>query len=195
MPNVRERGSHRTFLLIEKWDEEQVVWARRRSGLWEPAARDFHAAHVRPYETLEHEGNLVTDAGWNLLMKNVAGTPGTLFSATVGRIGVGISTTAVAYTDTDLNAAAGSSNRQFKLISAAPTVGATHAAGLAFQATFGTGQANFLWAEFGTDQGTSDGTTVVGVLFNHGIAGSNPTYGGTKASGQVWAATETITWS
>lgn len=188
MTSFPERGAHRTFLRIDKWDEEQSEWVKRHSGLLAPDAWHFHQLRVRPYDALEHEDcNLVTDAGWNLLMKNVAGTAGTLFSATVGRIGAGDSSTAAAYTDTALNAA---TNKLYKLISAAPTVGATHTAGLVFAATFGSTQANFAWNEFGTDQGTADGTTVTAVFFNHGVASN-----GTKVSGQTWAATETITWS
>lgn len=184
---VLESGRHRTLLRVDKWDSEQTDWVRRKSGLLDPEAWHFRSFRVRPYAIGEDEGNLVTDAGWNLLMKNVAGSAGTLFSATVGRIGIGDSTTAVAYTDTALNAA---TNKQYKLISSAPTVGSTHTAGLVFQATFGSSQANFAWQEFGTDQGAADGTTVTAVFFNHGLSNQ-----GTKASGQTWAVTETITWS
>jgi hypothetical protein len=182
-----DQGSHCTFVTFERWDAEQTQWVKRRSGLAEPDAWYFRRLGVKPYSVTEHEGNLVTDAGWNLMMKNTAGSAGTLFSATVGRIGVGDSSTAPAYGDTALNA---STNKQYKLISAAPTVGSTHSTGLVFSATFGTSQANFAWNEFGTDQGTADGTTVTAVFFNHGVSSQ-----GTKASGQTWAVTETITWS
>ena len=186
-----DSGGHRTYLRVDKWDAEQTEWVKRKSGLLEPDAWHFSQLRVRPYDVGEDEDcNLVTDNGWNLLMKNVAGSAGTLFSATVGRIGVGNSSTASAYTQTDLQASSGSTNRQFKLISAAPTVGSTHSAGLAFAATFGSSQANFAWAEFGTDQGTADGTTVTSVFFNRGVSSQ-----GTKASGQTWAVTETITWT
>lgn len=187
---AQETGGHRTFLKVEKYDEDQTAWAQRKSGLLEPQAADFAALGIQPYDVGEDEGNLITDAGWNLIMKNLAGTAGTLFSATVGRIGVGNGTTAVAYTDTDLSALTGSGNRQFKLIANAPSVGSSHSSGLVFTATFGTSQANFHWQEFGTDQGTGDGTTVTAVLLNHGLSDQ-----GTKSSGQTWVATETITWT
>lgn len=189
MSSMLETGGHRTILRVERFDAGQVRWAASKSGLAEPSG-DQLQRWMTPYEVTEAEGNLVTDAGWNLLMKNAASaSPGTVFSATVGRIGVGDGVTAVGYTDTDLSAASGSTHRQFKLISATPTVGSTHSAGLVFAATFGTAQANFHWQEFGTDQGTADGTTVTAVLFNHGLSDQ-----GTKLSGQVWVATETITW-
>ncbi len=183
-----DSGSHRTDLLVEKYDADQTRWVARKSGITEPRGRDFEVLKVRPYEIgEEHDCNLITDAGWNLLMKNVAGTAGALFSATVGRIGIGDSTSAVAYADTALNAA---TNKQYKLISAAPTVGTTHTAGLVLSASFGSAQANYAWQEFGTDQGTADGTTVAAVFFNHGLSSQ-----GTKSSGQTWVVTETITWT
>lgn len=36
MASFPERGSHRTLLRIDKWDEEQTEWVQRRSGLVEP---------------------------------------------------------------------------------------------------------------------------------------------------------------
>ena len=188
---MRETGRVTTNFQVDRWDEEQTEWVKRKSGLVEPEAWHFHTLRVRPYDTsLDEDCNLVTDNGWNLIMKNLAGTAGTLFSATVGRIGTGNVNTAAAYTDTDLGAAAGAANRQYKLISGAPTVGTTHTQGLVFTATFGSGLGNYSWAEFGTDQGTADGTTVVSVFWNHGISNQ-----GTKVSGQTWSVTETITWT
>lgn len=186
-----DHGSHHTIFKVRRWDTDQATWVMRKLDLSDPIGQDFDNLGVAPYLETIHDGNLVTDAGWNLLMKNVAGTPGTLFSVTVGRIGVGNGVGTAAYTDTDLSAAAGSTNRQFKLISAAPTVGATHSAGLVFAATFSGAQANFFWNEFGVDQGTADGTTVTAVLLNHatGIAQ------GTKVSGQIWTAQCSISWS
>ncbi len=112
-------------------------------------------------------------------------------TATSVRIGVGNSNTAEAYTDTDLGAAAGASNRYFQPVSGAGTLGTRT---LAFAATFGTADGNFAWNEFGLDVGTptvSGGTTVNALLFNHkaGIAQ------GTKASGQTWTATATLTFT
>lgn len=184
---MRESGGHRTFLFVDKWDDDQASWVTRKSGIVEPQAADFDRLKVKPYASIVHEDcNLITDAGWNLLMKNSGGTPGTLFSASVGRIAIGSGTTPVSYTDTDITGP----NKFYKLFATAPTVGSTHTAGLVFSATFGATQANYAWQEFGTDQGVSDGTTVTAVFFNHGIANN-----GTKVNGNVWSATETITWT
>jgi hypothetical protein len=50
--------------------------------------------------------------------------------------------------------------------------------------------ANFAWNEFGSDAGTADSVsnaTTGGTFFNRGVSAQ-----GTKASGQTWTATETI---
>ncbi len=77
----------------------------------------------------------------------------------------------------------------YKLVSGAPAIstGSTPPT-LVFSATFGTAAGNFAWAEFGTDNGASDSNTVSGVFLNHGISSQ-----GTKASGQTWTVTETLT--
>jgi hypothetical protein len=61
-------------------------------------------------------------------------------------------------------------------------------------ATFGTADGNFAWNEWGSDVGTATVTssnTVNAVLLNHKTSIAQ----GTKASGQTWSATATITLS
>lgn len=178
-----------TLWRVDRWDADQTAWTRHRSGLVAPQAADFHRLNVKPYLRTEVEGNLITNAGWTRLMNLLTNQGGTqALDATHARIGAGNSNTAEAYTDTDLGAAAGSSNRWFQLVGGAGTLGTRT---LAFTATFGTGDGNFAWNEFGLDFGTASGNTVTAPLFNHkaGIAQ------GTKASGQSWAATATLTFS
>jgi hypothetical protein len=57
-----------------------------------------------------------------------------------------------------------------------------------FTAAFGSGVANFAWEEWGIDNGTTDGTTVVAPLLNRRVEAM-----GTKASGSTWTVTATIT--
>ncbi|GII88272.1 hypothetical protein Ssi03_62620 [Sphaerisporangium siamense] len=181
-----------TRWLVERWDAEQTTWVRRRSGLAAPAGADFARLGVRPYATSEVMGNLITNNGWTRLMNLLTNQGGTqALDATHVRIGVGNSNTAEAYTDTDLAAAAGASNRYFQPVSGAGTLGTRT---LSFAATFGTADGNFAWNEFGLDitSGTAAGGTTVGAtLFNRkaGIAQ------GTKASGQTWTATATLTFT
>lgn len=192
-----DTGGHETLFRVEKWDAGQIAWTSRRLDLppdAEPAARQFARARVRPFEVFEAENcNLVLNAGWQMLMNGIAGSSVTKFSTTgpVGRIGGGISSTAPAATQTDLQAATGAANRQWELLSANPTVGATGAAGLIFAATFPTADGNFAWAEFGVDSGSAAGTGAsTAVMLNRGTASP-----GTKTSAQTWNVTVTITWT
>lgn len=190
-----EGGIGTTRWRVQRWDEEQTLYVARHAYAPQGMAieaDDFYALGVKPYSVTEVEGNLITNAGWTRLMSLLTATGSTqALSATAVRIGVGNSNTAEAYTDTDLNAAAGSSNRYFMTVGGAATLGTRTTA---FTATFGSSDGNFAWNEFGIDVGTpsvSAGTTVNALLFNHkaGIAQ------GTKASGQTWAATATLTFT
>lgn len=197
LTGAADRGRCSTLFRVEKWDADQIGFARRRLDLppgTEPAAAHFARARVVPFEVYEKpDANLILDAGWQMLMNGIAGSSVTKFSTTgpVGRIGGGISSTAAAYTQTDLQAATGAANRQWEVLSANPTVGSTHTAGLVFAATFPTTDGNFAWAEFGVDSGTAAGTGAsVATMLNRGTASP-----GTKTSAQTWNVTVTITWS
>ena len=194
-----ESGGHNTWFQVDKWDDDQIGYARRkldrighRAG-WEPDAADFLTLAVDPFETfLMDHANIVLDTGWQMIMNGIAGSAVTKFAnASVGRIGGGISNTATAYSQTDLQSATGASNRQWELINAVPTVGSTHTAGLIVAAQFPTTDGNFAWAEFGFDSGTSSGTGVsVAPMFSRGLASP-----GTKTSSQTWNTTITYTWT
>ena len=186
-----DSGRGTTLWRVDRWDEDQTRWVQRRSGLAAPQPADFTQRHVAPYLTTELLGNLITTAGWARLSNLLIGTASTqALDATHTRIGVGDATTpAEAYTDADLAAAAGSTHRWFQVVSAAGTVGTRT---LAFSATFGTADGNFAWNEFGIDVGsTASGNTVAALLFNHKVGISQ----GTKASGQTWTATATVSWT
>lgn len=187
-----------TSLVIRKWSAEQTEWTLRKADRDATAyLREGRNVSIRP-ETFErygvkpdvwtqHNVNNILQAGWVALLGSIAGTSiTTKWSASVGRIGVGDSSTAVAYTQTDLQAA---SNKYYQLISGVPTISTgSSPATLVFAATFGTGVANYAWNEFITDEGTASNTgPVVAVCLNRGVATM-----GTKASGQTWTATETI---
>jgi hypothetical protein len=193
---LAERSFGTTHWRVERWDEEQTEWAGLHLGggsrIVQPFADDFRALGIQPYKTTELVGNLITNAGWTRLMSLLTAQGGTqALTATSVRIGVGNGVTAEAYGDTDLAASAGASNRYFQPVSGAGSLGTRT---LAFSATFGTADGNLAWNEFGLDVGTptvTGGTTVNALLFNRkaGIAQ------GTKASGQTWTATATLTFS
>jgi hypothetical protein len=196
-----------TSLLIRKWDEDAVryvlraegrdtaVLTRRENVQIPPAV--FARHKIEPYETWQRDNvNNVLQAGWVALLGGIAGTSITnKFSATNGRIGVGTSSTAVSYTQTALQGDTGGSSTTsyYQLVSGAPTISTgSSPPTLVLAATFGTGNANFAWNEFGSDNYTTSGVTTTGlgasyIFFNRGQVAM-----GTKASGQTWTATETI---
>lgn len=197
LAHAYESGGHRTQFRVEKWDADQIAWTARKADRdftlrSEPRASHFSYYGVKPFDVyVKDDCNLIQDAGWQLLMNGLAGTAITKFSATVGRIGGGITGTAATYTQNDLLAATGAANRQWELVSSTPTVGATHTAGLIFAATFPTTDGNFAWAEFAVDQGTAAGTAAAtAVCLSRGVASP-----GTKTSAQTWNVTVTIGWT
>jgi hypothetical protein len=199
----REYAGVRTDFMVERWDEDQTRWLHRTlklaygAGCPEPVKADFLRHSIKPYETtIEENCNLIVVAGWAALLGGVAGTTITnKFSATQGRIGVGTSSTAAASSQTTLVGDTGgaSTTSYFQLCGAGPTLStAATPCTMVFTATFGTGNANFAWNEFGTDNWNASGVTATGlganeVFFNRGVSAQ-----GTKASGQTWTATETL---
>jgi hypothetical protein len=193
-----------TSLLIRKWDEDAVRYVLRHEGRDTAALtrrenvtihpETFARHKIEPYETWQRDNvNNVLQAGWVALLGGVAGTSiTTKFSAAAGRIGVGTSAIAPSYTQTALVGDTGGSSTTsyYQLVSSAPAIATgSSPATLTFVAAFGTGVANFAWNEFGTDNGASSTVTTTGVFFNRGVPGGGM---GTKASGQTWTATETI---
>lgn len=180
-----ESGRGTTHWLVERWDSDAVRWVRRKTGLVEPLGRHFHQLRVRPYSVSEVYGNLITNAGWTLIMSLLTDQgSATPMDDTHTRIGVGDGDTAATATDSDLDG----ENKHWEPVSGAGTLGTRT---LQFSATFGAAVANFDWKEFGIDVSDSEaeaGSTVGDVLFNRKVTSQ-----GTKANGQVWTATATIT--
>jgi len=207
---MHEYAVVQTSMTIEKWDEDQTRWALEKllgpdpsrimtRGNFTVSPEAFRELHVTPSGTWTQENcNNVVQGGWVALLGGVAGTSiTTKFSASAGRIGVGTSSTAVSYAQTYLQGDTGSSSTTsyYQLVSSSPTIatGSTPPT-LTFTSTFGTGVANFAWNEFGTDNYTASGVYLNGlggttIFFNRGVPAGGM---GTKASGQTWTATETI---
>jgi hypothetical protein len=198
-----EFGAVHTDFRVQKWDEDMTRWVGQRvreggtqwSWVRELTPEVFRNFGVQPYEDhTDYDCNLIVQNGWVALLGGVAGTTmSPKFDSTHGRVGVGTSVTAAAYAQTTLvgDTGAASTTSYFKLVSGAPTIatGSTPPT-LTFSAVFGTAVANFAWQEFGTDAGTADSVsnaTTGGTFFNRGVSSQ-----GTKASGQTWTATETI---
>jgi hypothetical protein len=176
-------------LTIEKWGEVETAELTRILG-HAPKPEDFHAYAVRPFEVAQVANNLLTTAGLTRLTSLLTGGGGQALTNTACRLGVGNGAGTAAVGDTDLSAAAGSANRWFQVMDA--TYPSAAAGVVTFRATFGSGDGNFAWNEWGIDVGTptvSSGNTVAALLFNHKTAIAQ----GTKASGQTWTATASVT--
>lgn len=180
---------------IEKYDPGDVdVFVEKRRAA--PGPRGFckkrlrvtnHRVHegASPFEVVTGEHNLLLNAGITRLLNLLSAQGGTqAYDATHSRIGVGDDATAAVASQTDLQAAAGSTHRQFKLVSSGPTVSGQTTT---WVATFASGEAQFHWQEFGLDVGTADSTTVVAPMLNRKVADN-----GTKAAA-VWVFTMTLT--
>lgn len=138
---------------------------------------------VLPYEIVKSRHNLLVNAGIQRMIDLLIAAGGQAYDATHCRIGVGNDTTAASASQTDLQAAAGAANRQFKLVTSVTRSSQSFVAVASFQ----TGEANFAWQEFCADVGTADGTTVVTPMLNRKVTSL-----GTKVSG-IWTLTLTIT--
>ena len=183
---VHDSGLWRCEWQVERWDEDATAWLTSRLG-HPPVGADFDLARIDPYSVTEVHGNLLTTAGLGRIATLVTAGTGNLISSTTARVGVGNGAGTAAIGDTDLSAAAGSANRWFQ------TCTVTIPSNVwTFAATFASADGNFAWNEFGIDIGTAtvtSGATVNAVLLNHKTSIAQ----GTKASGQTWTATATIT--
>jgi len=192
--------------IVEKWDPDQTAWAYKQAGI---------SPRMTPVETMGYErrlerddlyrivgepeivedppSNLLINNGINRLLNLLIGTGSiAAYTNTVARLGTGNSSTAEAASQTDLQAAAGSSNRWFQV--SAATYPQVSAQTLTEQATWATGDGNYAWNEWGIDGGGSSSSATVGTntttlcaLLNRKVATL-----GTKASGSTWTLTVTI---
>jgi hypothetical protein len=138
-----------------------------------------------PFEVIEDEGNLLLIGGasvlWECLIGNGTATAAqalTYFNNGNARIGVGTSSTAEADTQTALTAGV------FQGMDATyplhtDSTGTTGSKTITWRATYGSAAANQAWNEWCVDNGTR--------LLNRKVAAN-----GTKASGQTWQFTVTV---
>ncbi|SEU46572.1 hypothetical protein [Nonomuraea wenchangensis] len=144
-----------------------------------------------PYDVIEGDGNLLMHGGasaiWQALLGNGTATAGqglTFFNAANAHVGVGDSTTAAAATQTDLQAA---TNKVRKAMDAGypqhtDGTGSGNAT-VTFRATFGTGDANFAWNEWGIFNGAAGGR-----MLNRKVENL-----GSKSAAASWQLTVTLT--
>jgi hypothetical protein len=147
-----------------------------------------------PDEVHVEDGNLLTTAGLNRITSLFEGAGGTVFSHADAFIGVGSSSTGATVGDLAMGGDGSTTTAYYQPADTGyPT---QSGGGIACNATFGTGNANFAWAEWG--MGDASGTLTAGgtlasvgtspILINHKIASL-----GTKASGAIWTLQATAT--
>jgi len=129
-----------------------------------------------PYEVIEDEGNLLCNAGINLMQDLLVGDGGTVYSNTNAAIAVGTSATAANATDTTLTA----ENDRKGMEATYPLTAAQVAT---FRSVFDDSGSDGVWAEWGIFNNTVSG----GDMLNHKV-----TAFGTKSGGS-WQLTVTIT--
>lgn len=120
----------------------------------------------------------MTNAYRDFIAQQSIGEAVTAFNNANAYLGVGDSTTAFAATQTDLQAA---TNKLRKAMEATYPTRATNV--LTFRSLFGTGDANFAWAEWGVFNASTAGT-----MMSRKVEAL-----GTKTSAQSWQLTTTIT--
>lgn len=181
----------RTTTLLEKFSASQVDYARRLLG-HEPDGAALRMLTGVPENgaVVDPTSNALTTAGLARLTSLLTAGGGQALTATACRLGVGDSSTVFAAGQTDLQASAGSTHRQFNVMDA--TYPSISGGVITFKATFATGEANFVWNEWCVDVGAptvTQGTTVNALMLNRKVQAL-----GTKASGS-WALTATVTLS
>jgi len=136
---------------------------------------------VKPYEVIEGEDNCLLNSGidemWDLVTGVVSGASH-IFDNTHAQIGVGENNTAAAAIQTDLQ---GSSKTYKGMESGFPT---STAQKVTLKSSFGSAEANNVWAEWVVKQSTS------AKCINRKVSSM-----GTKASGSTWTLEVTITLS
>lgn len=135
----------------------------------------YHDGESEPYEVLESEGNILVNAGIALMLDLLIGAGGTVFSNANARLCVGTSNTAAAASQTDL---LGTNTRKAMEATYPSRSGQT----LTFRSSFGSGDANHAWEEWGIANSASGAT-----LLNRKVQSF-----GTKTSG-TWVLTASIT--
>jgi hypothetical protein len=150
-------------------------------GRWQPkwTIEKYHSGDATPYAVETIDGNLLLTEGITELLKLLTGAAGTTaFNNANARLGVGDSTTAAANSQTDLQAA---TNKTYKAMDTGyPTVANNV---VTFKSTFAETEANYAWQEYVVDNGATAGKTLNRKVEAHG----------TKASGDIWVLTLTVT--
>jgi len=158
-------------------------------GLWRchTTLRKFHGDSTDEadlFDVVEIEDNIFLNGGISALFHRlIGGTAITAFDNANAAIGVGDSSTAAAATQTDLQAATNKLRRPMDSTYPQHTDNQSTNAGVAviWRGTFGTGDANYAWNEWGIFNSATAGA---GRMLNRRVQSL-----GTKAAGSTWQLT------
>lgn len=171
---VEEHANWQMKARLSKYAEDITPFAE------EGNEAEFHKLY-KPYEVIEIEDNCLLNTGidkmWDLVTGVVSGATH-IYDNAAATIGVGDSATAAVATQTDLQAA---TNKTYKAMEAGYPTSTTQKA--TFKSSFGSGDANYAWAEWVVKQATS------AVCLNRKVEAL-----GTKASG-TWTLEVDLTLS
>ena len=154
-------------------------------GDWTPEQIHAGEADAALYDSIEGHGNLLLTGGASRLWQRLISDAATKFDNAAAHIGVGDSATAAAASQTDLVAA---SNKLRKAQDATypqhtDSTSVVGAQTITYKSTFATGDANWVWNEWGLFDAASAGR-----MLNRKVEAL-----GTKTSAATWVLTVTIT--
>jgi len=181
MLSQKESVSWKTHWTIHKFkDPKDQIAALTRQGISLDKVMQLFPSALRQVEQVE--GNVALNTGLQAVINLFAGTgSSTAFSNANSSIGVGDSSTAAAAAQTNLLAA---TNKAYAVMDSGYPSRSNQT--VTYQATFGSGVANFSWQEFVVNNATNGS----GVSLNRKVADK-----GTKASGETWVVQVSITFS
>lgn len=117
--------------------------AALEKGHWRACAvvEKYRDGETEPYEVIEAWGNILVNAGIQLMLDLLIGAGGTVFSNANARIGVGDNSAAAAPNQTDLQGTSSRRPMEATFPSRSGNI-------LTFRSSFGSGDANFAWREW-----------------------------------------------
>ena len=175
---AHDYAQHYSQFTIHKFKDpkDRVARATRDGVSMDEVMREFDTL----LEIKRFRGNVLLNAGINILWTLVGGTGATKYDNGNAYIGVGDSTSGAVATQTALQA---SSNKTYAAMNGGyPTYGASQLA--TWQSTFASGVANYPWNEIGIFNAAAGG----GTMLDRAQQAM-----GTKASGTSWISTVQIT--
>jgi hypothetical protein len=187
-------------VLVEKFSQDQVAYAARKSGLAEPPAAVLRALCGIPEDgTADRDGNVLVTVGLNNMTQLIIGSGGISMTQAHTIAGVGNSSANNAAAGDTALATDNTANAYYQNVDGGSNPSQSNGV-ITAVATFGSGNANYAWNEWClavTSGSITPGTHLSATaspsptMINHKMYASGL---GTKSSG-AWALTATITLS